>query len=384
MNYAPVNQGMIVPAAGNTQTTDCIPGGAVALERVRYFNRQLLTAEDMTTEQNYFLQKLRRHNQFLHGWGVVCGLGVTPSPIADLPWQVQIDAGYALGPYGDEIFVGEPFLVDLAKCGPNAATDPCEPSLITGGSGINTGKRGVSVYIAIKYAECLARPVVAMPPGCGCGDDVCEFSRIADSFEVQCLAQSPDILKSVIVTLCDIVEHGAIAPCPPCSDNPWVVLARVDLPAAPSTAIAASNIDNTERRIVLSTTVLQEQLIACCCDTKSNSTVDLQSILVRRNGTTDPFQSSATLEAAHAPWDYQLTLTGQTPVDLPITITASNTTYVPNLTSPVTVPAGQSSLVVLNVPALLVVGKPATVKITALGKVNTSVATLNIPAGQIE
>ena len=224
-----------------------------------------------------------------------------------------------------------------------------------------------------------------MPPGCGCGDDVCEFSRIADSFEVQCLAQSPDILKSVIVTLCDIVEHGAIAPCPPCSDNPWVVLARVDLPAAPSTAIAASNIDNnTERRIVLSTTVLQEQLIACCCDTKSNSTVDLQSILVRRNGTTDPFQSSATLEAAHAPWDYQLTLTGQTPVDLPITITASNTTYVPNLTSPVTVPAGQSSLVVLNVPALLVVEKGATVKITALGKVNTSVATLNIPAGQIE
>ena len=78
MNYAPVNQGMIVPAAGNTQTTDCIPGGAVALERVRYFNRQLLTAEDMTTEQNYFLQKLRLQNEFPDGRGVVCGLGVTP------------------------------------------------------------------------------------------------------------------------------------------------------------------------------------------------------------------------------------------------------------------------------------------------------------------
>ncbi len=37
------------------------------LERVHYFPRQLITANDMTAEQDYFRQKQRRHNRFLHG-----------------------------------------------------------------------------------------------------------------------------------------------------------------------------------------------------------------------------------------------------------------------------------------------------------------------------
>ena len=48
------------------------------LERVRYFPRQLMTAEDMRTEQAYFVERLRRHNRLLHGWGIICGLQVLP------------------------------------------------------------------------------------------------------------------------------------------------------------------------------------------------------------------------------------------------------------------------------------------------------------------
>jgi len=54
------------------QTLDCLQPGLGKLERVKYFNRMLLTADDMRTDQDFVLQKLRRHNRFLHGWGVVC------------------------------------------------------------------------------------------------------------------------------------------------------------------------------------------------------------------------------------------------------------------------------------------------------------------------
>ena len=90
------------------QLVECLQPERRALERVNYFPRQLLTVDDMETERDYFLQKLRRHNRFLHGWGVVCGLEVTASPIPDMPWQVQITLGYAIGPYGDEIYVAKP------------------------------------------------------------------------------------------------------------------------------------------------------------------------------------------------------------------------------------------------------------------------------------
>jgi hypothetical protein len=44
------------------------------------------------------------------------------------------------------------------------------------------------------------------------------------------------------------------------------VLAKVTLPKSSATSIAEPNIDNTVRRIIVSTAVLQEQVITCCCD----------------------------------------------------------------------------------------------------------------------
>ena len=44
------------------------------LLRLRYFPGQLMTADDMRAEQEFLLKKARRHNRFLHGWGVTCGL----------------------------------------------------------------------------------------------------------------------------------------------------------------------------------------------------------------------------------------------------------------------------------------------------------------------
>jgi hypothetical protein len=246
------------------------------LEHVNFFNRQLLTANDLTTERDYFLQKLRRHNRFLHGWGIVCGLNVIAAPIAGAAWRVQIDSGYALAPFGDEIFVGEAVYFDLAACLSGGATNPCEPSMITPGeAGTST-----TAYLAIQYAECLARPVKVANSGCGCDDDPCQYSRIRDSFQIQCLAQLPP-QPAPPLTLCQVVQ-GALAPCPPCPTSPWVVLAKINLPSAGTMNITNSSIDTSVRRVLLSAAILQDQIVRCCCGTASSSSSSSSSSTITR------------------------------------------------------------------------------------------------------
>jgi hypothetical protein len=75
---------------------------------------------------------------------------------------------------------------------------------------------------------------------------------------------------------------------PPCPAEPWVVLAKVTLPASPSTPINDSGIDNiTFRRQIYSTAVLQEQLIACCCGERPQPAASLKVANVRVLRTTD-------------------------------------------------------------------------------------------------
>jgi hypothetical protein len=245
------------------QVLDCMQPELVTLEKVNYFPRQLLTVDDMVTERDYVLQKMRRHNRFLHGWGVVCGLLVKAVPTAAQPWLVQVGGGYALGPYGDEIYVIDPAVLDLSKCGPKAMTDPCNPGRMRPA---REGAGG-TVYVAIKYAECLSRPVQAMPAGCGCDDDPCEYSRIRDSFQITCLTEPPPSHRPPRQpTLCDIVNGRAIPACPPCPGDPWVVLAQVQLPPSPAAQLDDADIDNRAvRRMIFSVAMIQDQLIRCCC-----------------------------------------------------------------------------------------------------------------------
>jgi hypothetical protein len=236
----------------------CQACSQAALERVRYFPRQLLTVDDMVTDQNYFREKLRRHNRYLHGTGVVCGLWVTPSPTSDAPWQVAISAGYAVGPYGDEIYVDETVYLDLARCAAGDTTDPCDPTVY------NAAAKGIGrrLFVAIQYAECLAKPVRSMAAGCGCADVGCEFSRIRDSFELGCTLTPPHAPPPLI---CALRSKNAVVPCPPDPTDPWVVLAEVLLPARSEAQLTAADIRNGVRTPLYSTSMIQTQVISCCC-----------------------------------------------------------------------------------------------------------------------
>jgi hypothetical protein len=72
-----------------------------ALERLNYFHGQLLSPSDFTAEQEYFLARSRRHNRYLHGWGVVCGLKVTAANSS----EITVEPGLAIDCAGNEIQV---------------------------------------------------------------------------------------------------------------------------------------------------------------------------------------------------------------------------------------------------------------------------------------
>jgi hypothetical protein len=208
-------------------TAPCIQVSSSALERLNYFPRQLITADDMRLEQEYFLEKLRRHNRFLHGWGVVCGLEVCI--IEKL--NISISPGYALDPYGNEIYLPTDFAFNLA---PFVSTnkEDCKPCIQESAS-ISSSEKTV-FNLVVKYVECACRPVRVMPESCGCDEAACEYSRIQESFKIDCHPIKAIANKKVIESPATQVEirpnktkQTQPLSCPPYPSDPWVVLAEI-------------------------------------------------------------------------------------------------------------------------------------------------------------
>jgi hypothetical protein len=195
-------------------------------ERNRYFNGRTLTVDDLTIEQTYFRDKLRRHNRFVHGVGVVRGLEVRPAGDPQAPWLVSISPGYALGPDGNEILVAENVQCDLARC--------CPPG---------RGRR--TLFITIEYAEivCALAPVAPGPEESGGSQP----TRIRESFVIRCTAAAPEPSEASREPVRDDV--GAEFPAHPGESR--LLLARVTLPRAATAALRARHIDVRVRRVLL-------------------------------------------------------------------------------------------------------------------------------------
>jgi hypothetical protein len=155
-------------------------------KRARYFHGMLMTDRDFREEQIYHNEKRKLLNRMLHGWGVVCGLGIkATSPVSS---KIVITPGLALDCHGNEILVCEDFEVDLKKevelC-PDISEnekDPCAEM---------KKDKECKYYIAIKHKEVPTDPVAVYTPSGGCEEKVCDYSRTREGFCVEPFKSPP-------------------------------------------------------------------------------------------------------------------------------------------------------------------------------------------------
>jgi len=185
-------------------------GDVGELTRLRYFHGRALGALDLRREQAYLVDKLRLRNRLLHGWGIVCGLGVTiaPEPECDPSdddedvTTLVVDPGAAIDCLGAEVIVRNPRTVVLEKllskddlraltdepatvwltlCYREQPIDPTRPLLASGCEPAPACEYG---RVCETYAICasLTRPDPgpACEPCCGgCGDDCDDCLELA-------------------------------------------------------------------------------------------------------------------------------------------------------------------------------------------------------------
>jgi hypothetical protein len=124
--------------------------------RPRYLEGRLITAADLTQEQEYHRTKRRRHNLLLHGTGLVSGLDVAVESGSTGEPVVSVSPGVAISPDGEELLVCERMMSPVTVATPLA-------------------------YVALRLAD---RPHAMIPTS---GGD--EASRIEEVVEVHVVTE---------------------------------------------------------------------------------------------------------------------------------------------------------------------------------------------------
>lgn len=154
----------------------CGCGGACdygPFSRNNYWYGKLMLPQDFTDEQTYLRDKIRLHNQRLHGTGVVCGLIVQQDTVPGCQDRiVDITAGLALDCCGNEIVVPELLRVDITTLPAVQALDPSDDATR-------------ELQLRFCYRECPTEPIPVLYDECGCADGRCLPNRILESYDVE-------------------------------------------------------------------------------------------------------------------------------------------------------------------------------------------------------
>jgi hypothetical protein len=146
------------------------------LERPNYFTGKLLTAADFEQEQQYHLDRGRRINRFLHGWGIVSGLNVNIENGAKL----VVAPGLALDCAGNELVLTEPQCIALSNITGKHYLTICYtetpigqmPSLEEAPT-FSHIREGASVALSCTNPAADHRGMLAGTPGCGHAHALC-------------------------------------------------------------------------------------------------------------------------------------------------------------------------------------------------------------------
>jgi collagen triple helix repeat protein len=167
----------------------CVECATPQLARNNYFTGKLLVERDFRDEQDYFLGKVRRHNQELHGWGAVCGLKVKQHPDESCRDRyVVVEPGTAIDCCGHEILVEHEEYFEFRHLVPpewfEVPQGETEPPKHT-------------IQICLRYVECPTEEVPALFDDCGCDDDACKPNRIRDAYDFELVLDPAPVAKPV-------------------------------------------------------------------------------------------------------------------------------------------------------------------------------------------
>lgn len=175
-------------------------------ERLNYYFGKMLTVRDFKAEQSYLNEKRWLLNRLGLGWGVLCGLKIVPCGGG----KIAIQPGVALDSYGNEIWVAEQQVVDLAEAeiedaGAEDLQSPPEPDCF---------------YIYLKYVECQVEAAPVPVEDCGELKTDCAYGRIREQFKIIVSRQKPRIRRHFESALKDMrdCEYDCVRylenPCP--------------------------------------------------------------------------------------------------------------------------------------------------------------------------
>ena len=146
-------------------------------KRVNYTAGLVLGVDEFQQEQYYFIERTRRHNRFLHGYGTVSGLRVDTADTGGGGLELRISPGLAVNPKGQDICVADTMCARLDTW---LQTYQQALQAIFGAPPFSLG---LSVVLCARDCQTDTVPIPGEP--CRSQQDSMAASRIADSFELK-------------------------------------------------------------------------------------------------------------------------------------------------------------------------------------------------------
>jgi hypothetical protein len=239
----------------------CEPCEIPAFCRSNFYTGKLLTERDLTSEQKYFVDKMRLHYVALHGWGVVCGLTVRPHP--ECPDRFIVTEGFALDDCGREIRLLHDCVVHLPahKAPPK---DPCPPDPCDEQAPPKREPDQRTYYVCIRYQEC-QEEFMQVPFDECCGTTK-KPNRVCEGYRIEVVEEAPSCLEHAHrhrhcgENDCQKLYETVSAKCPSVGESCCVPLAVIRY--CDYEPLTEEMIDNAIRPVVPSNRLL-EQLIHC-------------------------------------------------------------------------------------------------------------------------
>jgi hypothetical protein len=180
----------------------CPPAACQACEpqtplRNHYFFGKLMDVPDFDVEQQYLVEKFKRHHRRLHGTGVICGLEVVAhANPACRDRYVVVQPGAALDCCGNEILALNEEVLDLHDF-------PEIAKLIQDEADEGDGEDHV-LQFCVRYRECPTEEVPVLYDECGCDDTRCAPNRILETYAFEVRVDPP--LPAPAVPVAPVLE----------------------------------------------------------------------------------------------------------------------------------------------------------------------------------